>query len=186
MVWRRVLVAESTSLRALHGVVQVAMGWEGIHLGSFAGGAKYYDKRFAAPYGRLKSDFASKTAVHAAVGSVCRPRAAGVSGSEGPSGSARAESHLWFANAVNPPQINAILRAVPGVKTLIVVFRPLPQTTRWSAIARASGTERASRSSLLTTSVSPARTAASAWSGRDRCRCARGRLRARPGQSVAR
>ena len=36
MVWRRVLVAESTSLRALHGVVQVAMGWEGIHLFEFA------------------------------------------------------------------------------------------------------------------------------------------------------
>ena len=36
MVWRRVLVAESTSLRALHGVVQVAMGWCGIHLFEFA------------------------------------------------------------------------------------------------------------------------------------------------------
>ena len=36
MVWRRVLVAESTSLRALHGVVQVAMGWKGIHMWEFA------------------------------------------------------------------------------------------------------------------------------------------------------
>ena len=32
MIWRRVLVAESVSLRELHGVVQLAMGWEGIHL----------------------------------------------------------------------------------------------------------------------------------------------------------
>ncbi|WP_386630118.1 plasmid pRiA4b ORF-3 family protein [Sulfitobacter geojensis] len=32
MVWRRVLVPSSTTLRELHGVLQVAMGWEGIHL----------------------------------------------------------------------------------------------------------------------------------------------------------
>lgn len=32
MIWRRVLVPSSTTLRELHGVVQVAMGWEGIHL----------------------------------------------------------------------------------------------------------------------------------------------------------
>ena len=30
MIWRRVLVPESVSLRELHGVVQLAMGWEGI------------------------------------------------------------------------------------------------------------------------------------------------------------
>ena len=36
MVWRRVLVPESVSLRELHGVVQLAMGWEGIHLFEFA------------------------------------------------------------------------------------------------------------------------------------------------------
>ena len=36
MIWRRVLVPESMSLRELHGVVQVAMGWEGIHLFEFA------------------------------------------------------------------------------------------------------------------------------------------------------
>ena len=36
MIWRRVLVAESVSLRDLHGVVQLAMGWEGIHLFEFA------------------------------------------------------------------------------------------------------------------------------------------------------
>ncbi len=32
MIWRRVLVPASTSLRELHGIFQVAMGWEGIHL----------------------------------------------------------------------------------------------------------------------------------------------------------
>ena len=31
MVWRRVLVPASFTLRELHGVIQVAMGWEGIH-----------------------------------------------------------------------------------------------------------------------------------------------------------
>ena len=35
MIWRRVLVPESVSLRELHGVVQLAMGWEGIHLFEF-------------------------------------------------------------------------------------------------------------------------------------------------------
>ena len=35
MVWRRVLGAESTSLRELHGVVQLSMSWEGIHLFEF-------------------------------------------------------------------------------------------------------------------------------------------------------
>jgi hypothetical protein len=32
MVWRRLLVPGTTSLRELHGILQVAMGWEGIHL----------------------------------------------------------------------------------------------------------------------------------------------------------
>jgi hypothetical protein len=32
MVWRRVLVPANFTLRELHGVIQVAMGWEGIHL----------------------------------------------------------------------------------------------------------------------------------------------------------
>lgn len=32
MIWRRVLVPASTTVRELHGIVQVAMGWEGIHL----------------------------------------------------------------------------------------------------------------------------------------------------------
>lgn len=31
MIWR-VLVPASTTLRELHGILQVAMGWEGIHL----------------------------------------------------------------------------------------------------------------------------------------------------------
>ena len=35
MVWRRVLVPTSISLRQLHGVVQVAMGWDGVHLFEF-------------------------------------------------------------------------------------------------------------------------------------------------------
>src|SRR3954453_13448124 len=35
MVWRRVLVPSSFTLRELHGVIQVAMGWEGIHLYEF-------------------------------------------------------------------------------------------------------------------------------------------------------
>lgn len=32
MIWRRVLVPSSVTLRELHGIFQVAMGWEGIHL----------------------------------------------------------------------------------------------------------------------------------------------------------
>lgn len=32
MVWRRILVPVTFTLRELHGVIQVAMGWEGIHL----------------------------------------------------------------------------------------------------------------------------------------------------------
>ncbi|VAW20719.1 hypothetical protein MNBD_ALPHA11-2023 [hydrothermal vent metagenome] len=35
MIWRRVLVPSTTTLRELHGVLQVAMGWEGIHLFQF-------------------------------------------------------------------------------------------------------------------------------------------------------
>ena len=32
MIWRRVLVPTSAMLRELHGILQVSMGWEGIHL----------------------------------------------------------------------------------------------------------------------------------------------------------
>ncbi len=35
MIWRRVLVPEHYTLRELHGVIQNAMGWEGIHLFEF-------------------------------------------------------------------------------------------------------------------------------------------------------
>lgn len=35
MVWRRVLVPAAFTPRELHGVIQVAMGWEGIHLFQF-------------------------------------------------------------------------------------------------------------------------------------------------------
>jgi hypothetical protein len=31
MIWRRVLVSTSITLRELHGALQVAMGWDGIH-----------------------------------------------------------------------------------------------------------------------------------------------------------
>jgi hypothetical protein len=40
MGWRRVLVPASFTLRELHGVVQVTMGWEGIHLYVFTGRAR--------------------------------------------------------------------------------------------------------------------------------------------------
>ena len=33
--WRRLLVPAAMSLRELHGIIQVAMGWEGIHLFQF-------------------------------------------------------------------------------------------------------------------------------------------------------
>src|SRR4051794_16111912 len=36
MVWRRVLVPAAFTLGELHGVIQVAMGWEGIHLYQFS------------------------------------------------------------------------------------------------------------------------------------------------------
>jgi Plasmid pRiA4b ORF-3-like protein len=35
MVWRRLLVPVCTTLHELHGILQVAMGWEGIHLFQF-------------------------------------------------------------------------------------------------------------------------------------------------------
>ena len=35
MIWRRVLVSSSTTLHELHGILQVAMGWDGIHLFQF-------------------------------------------------------------------------------------------------------------------------------------------------------
>ncbi len=35
MVWRRVLVLNTCTLRELHGTFQVAMGWEGLHLYQF-------------------------------------------------------------------------------------------------------------------------------------------------------
>jgi hypothetical protein len=36
VVWRRVLVPAACTLRELHGVFQIAMGWEGIHLYQFS------------------------------------------------------------------------------------------------------------------------------------------------------
>jgi hypothetical protein len=42
MIWRRVQVTAATTLRELHGVFQVAMGWEGIHLYGFTLRAVHY------------------------------------------------------------------------------------------------------------------------------------------------
>ena len=35
MIWRRILIPEGYTLHQLHGVIQAAMGWEGIHLFEF-------------------------------------------------------------------------------------------------------------------------------------------------------
>ncbi|KZK81485.1 Plasmid pRiA4b ORF-3-like protein [Pseudovibrio sp. W64] len=42
MIWRRLHVPSYISLRELHGVLQVAMGWESIHLFMFDKGAVHY------------------------------------------------------------------------------------------------------------------------------------------------
>jgi hypothetical protein len=42
MIWRRFQVPASMTLRELHGVIQVAMGWEGIHLFQFMLRAKWF------------------------------------------------------------------------------------------------------------------------------------------------
>ena len=50
MVWRRVLVPDAVSLLELHGVVQLAMGWEGIHLFEFAvRGVRYVGPGLSGP-----------------------------------------------------------------------------------------------------------------------------------------
>ena len=43
IIWRRVLVPESVMLRELHGILQVGMGWDGIHLYYFDIHAMRYD-----------------------------------------------------------------------------------------------------------------------------------------------
>ena len=48
MVWRRILVPESATLRELHGILQVGMGWDGIHL--------YYFDIHAVHYGSFELD----------------------------------------------------------------------------------------------------------------------------------
>ncbi|MBO1908636.1 plasmid pRiA4b ORF-3 family protein [Microvirga sp. 3-52] len=45
MVWRRVQVPATMTLRELHGVFQVAMGWEGIHLFQFTLRARRFGSR---------------------------------------------------------------------------------------------------------------------------------------------
>ena len=42
MVWRRVHVPATFTLRQLHGVIQIAMGWEGVHLFQFRLRAIHY------------------------------------------------------------------------------------------------------------------------------------------------
>ena len=42
MIWRRVLVPSSVTLRELHGILQASMGWEGIHLYYFDIHAVHY------------------------------------------------------------------------------------------------------------------------------------------------
>ncbi len=42
MVWRRMQVPGSCTLRELHGMIQVAMGWEGIHLYQFCPRSRRY------------------------------------------------------------------------------------------------------------------------------------------------
>src|SRR5690242_19471830 len=50
MVWRRVLVPAACTLRELHGVFQIAMGWQGIHLYQFSLRAtRYGSAALAAP-----------------------------------------------------------------------------------------------------------------------------------------
>ena len=47
MIWRRVLAPASVTLRELHGILQVSMGWEGVHL--------YYFDIHAVHYGSFES-----------------------------------------------------------------------------------------------------------------------------------
>ena len=61
-------------------------------------------------------------------------------------------------------------RSVPMRAARAADTTPSPRATRVSLMSRASGTERASRSSLGSTRVSPARTAARAWSRPGRAR----------------
>ncbi len=43
MVWRRMLMRSTCTLGDLHGVIQVAMGWEGTHLYQFlSNGVKHW------------------------------------------------------------------------------------------------------------------------------------------------
>lgn len=45
MVWRRLLVPATATLQELHGILQVAMGWEGTHLYSF----EFRGRRYGSP-----------------------------------------------------------------------------------------------------------------------------------------
>ena len=56
MIWRRVLVPESVSLRELHGILQVGMGWDGIHLYYFDIHTVHYES--AKKSGAIRQRFA--------------------------------------------------------------------------------------------------------------------------------
>jgi hypothetical protein len=58
MIWRRVLVPASYTLEEVHGVIQVAMGWQSLHLYRFFIRAVHYgsfDLRVSAPDSTLNS-----------------------------------------------------------------------------------------------------------------------------------
>ncbi len=57
MIWRRVLVPASVSLRELHGILQASMGWEGIHLYYFDIHAVHYGSK--TPGSSISSSLAS-------------------------------------------------------------------------------------------------------------------------------
>jgi hypothetical protein len=42
MVWRRLLVKDDTSIARLHGILQLLMGWENLHLHCFVIYGKHY------------------------------------------------------------------------------------------------------------------------------------------------
>ena len=60
MIWRRMLVPEHYTLHQLHGVIQVAMGWEGFHLFEF----KIRAVNYTSPYLQGESPTVSLAQFH--------------------------------------------------------------------------------------------------------------------------